>query len=62
MYDSVGTVRGALAVLGITLGGNRAGTHPLPIFNRFKRGLFNVRPSFPSYAGAGDVLPMLRRR
>ena len=60
-YESVDTVRGALSVLGIKLEGYRARNHPFPVFNRFTRVVFNMRPSFPRYAGAGDMWPMLQK-
>ena len=52
-YESVNTARGALSSLGIVVDGCRAGNHPL--VNRFLRGVFNLRPSTPRYAGTWDV-------
>lgn len=58
-YNSINTVRGALAALGIVLEGCRVGNHLL--IKWFLRGVFDLRPSFPRYAETRDVKPVLQK-
>ena len=57
-YSAINTARSALSSVLDLPGGNTFGTHPL--VTRFLKGVFELKPSLPRYAGIWDVGTVLQ--